>query len=152
MRYLVSTIFVMVLLAVASCGGGGGVNLGLGPGDTTAPDINITGATDGTAYGMLESGSNTLTLHAVSTDASGINNTSIRINGTLVASENASSASFVWDVTGYADGQYLIEVQAYDAKGNLGSDSIEVAVNNVFELIPLLPGLFPVFPLIPVGP
>lgn len=152
MRYLVSTILVMMLLAVASCGGGGGIDLGLGAGDSTAPATNINGADDGAAYGSLESGSNTLNLSAVASDASGISNTSVRINGTLVASANASSASFAWDVTAYDDGQYIIEVQAYDNNGNLGSDSIEVTVNNKLELLPLLPDFFPVFTLIPVGP
>jgi hypothetical protein len=153
MRYLVYTTLVMALmLSIASCGGGGGIDLGLEPEDNTAPEISLSGATDGAAYGALEDGADTLNLSAVATDASGIANTAIRINGTLVASANASSAAFDWDVTGYDDGQYEIEVLAYDNNGNVATSSVEVSVNNDFMLV--LPDVFPDFPelLIPIWP
>ena len=156
MKYLAVTALVTVLmLMIASCGGGGGIDLGLGTGDNTAPQINLSGATDGTAYGALVAGSNTLNLSAVASDASGIANTAIRINSTLVASENAANAAFSWDVTGYDDGQYEIEVIAYDNNGNVATESIEVTVDNDLNILPL-PGWFPLFPdplqVFPVGP
>jgi hypothetical protein len=143
MRYFVFSFVVMMASLIASCGGG--IDLGLSPDDETAPEISVSGVSDGAAYGTWEAGSDVLNISAVAADASGIANTSIRINDTLVASENDSTAGYTWDVTGYDDGSYAIEVQAYDSHGNLASTSVEVTVNNDLDILPL-PGVFPEFP------
>lgn len=147
MKSLMLTIVLLaVLILGAACSGGASV-LDPGPAapaDTTAPDIQINGIDDGEAYGVLETGPNVLSVSAIAADGAGIANMSMRINDTLVAAANDSSLSFSWDVTGYDDGAYDVEVAATDNNGNPATKSVTVYVNN--DLIMVDPGLFPLFP------
>ena len=131
-------------------GGGGGAEENGGGGaaavDDVAPEIVLSGLTEGEAYGLLEPGVNVLSVSGVAADPSGIANMALRINNTLVASSNDSMVGFDWDVTGFSDGSYEVLVQASDNEGNVAETSMTVYVNNVAIVIPPL-DIFPDLPL-----
>lgn len=143
---MLTAVLLAVLILGAACGGGASPldPAPAAPADTTAPDIQINGIDDGASYGELETGPNVLSVSAIAADGAGIANMSMRINDTLVAAANDSSLSFSWDVTGYDDGAYDVEVSATDNNGNPATESVTVYVNN--DLLVVDPGWFPTFP------
>lgn len=164
-KKLLALVSMIILLFAVSCGGGGaalpdpGQQGGGGapviPVDDIAPEIVLSGLTEGSSYGIQEAGVNTLNLKGVAADPSGITNMALRINNTLVASSNDSQVSFDWDVTGFSDGTYEVLVQAADGEGNVAETSMTVYVDNVVFVAPvdlfpelvLDPGIFDPFPL-----
>ncbi len=165
-KHVMTMVSLMILLFAVSCGGGGaampdpgngGGNGGNGGGggnggapaapvDDVAPEIVLSGLTEGEAYGIEEAGVNTLNVKGVAADPSGIANMALRINDTLVASSNDSMVGFDWDVTGFSDGSYEVTVQASDNEGNIAESSMTVYVNNVAFVFPDL-DLFPDIPV-----
>jgi len=159
-RNVLMMMSLVVVLFAASCGGGG-ITIGEpndgAAADTTAPEIAISGIDEGAYYGEQQPGSNFLLVKGVAADSSGVANMAIRINDTLVSSSNNSQVSFGWDVTGYADGTYVVLVQASDSAGNIGEATRSVHVDNdliwigpwiVQPIVPIVdPGLFDPFPL-----
>lgn len=149
MKSLMLTIVLLaVLILGAACGGGSSIldpdPEPEAPADVTAPDIQINGIDEGEAYGEEEPGSNILNVSAIAADGAGIANMSMRINDTLVAAANDSSVNFIWNVTGYDDGAYEVEVTATDNNGNSATESVTVYVNN--DPFVINPDLFPLFP------
>jgi hypothetical protein len=164
-KNLLTLVSLIILLFAVSCGGGGaalpdpgqqgGGNGGNGGGnggapvipvDDIAPEIVLSGLTEGSSYGLQEAGVNVLNVKGVAADPSGITNMALRINDTLVASSNDSQVGFDWDVTGFSDGTYEVVVQAADGEGNIASSSMTVYVDNVAWVFPGL-DLFPDLPL-----
>ena len=143
---IIAAVGIVVMGLGASCGGGAGA---IFDPDNDAPEIAVNGITEGTGYGVLEAGPDTLAVSAVASDEAGIANMSMRINGTLVAAANESQVEFAWDVTEYADGNYTVLVEATDDNGNTSTSEVNVSVNNVIFIPPV--DWFPDFPLIDLG-
>ncbi|MEZ5336885.1 MAG: Ig-like domain-containing protein [bacterium] len=144
-RNVLTMISLVVVLFAVSCGGGAslpdpGNGNGGGVTDSTAPEIVISGITEGSAYGEQQPGLNFLNVKGVAADTGGVANMAMRINGTLVAASNDSELDFGWDVTGYDDGAYEVAVQASDASGNVAEEVVNVIVDNDLIFIP--PGSF----------
>ena len=61
-------------------------------------------------------------------DNVGVARVDLKVNGTVVASDNAAPYSFSWNSAGVANGMASLVAVAYDAAGNAGS-SAAVSVN-----------------------
>ncbi|PTL76362.1 glycosyl hydrolase family 18 protein [Vitiosangium sp. GDMCC 1.1324] len=90
-----------------------------GSGDVVAPTVTASAnATQFTAAG-------TLNLTATATDNVGVTKVEILENGTLVSSTTSYSKSFS---SSAQNGTYTYTVKAYDAAGNVGSQTVTVTV------------------------
>ncbi|MHA1827993.1 MAG: Ig-like domain-containing protein [Candidatus Heimdallarchaeaceae archaeon] len=89
--------------------------------DTTPPTVTITDPTDGaTIY------SSDVTVSWTGSDNVGIDHYNVRIDsGAWINVGTSTSYTF----TGLADGSHTSDVQAYDAAGNVGSDSVTFTVD-----------------------
>jgi len=56
------------------------------------------------------------------------------VDGAMVGSDSSSPYSFNWDSTSVSEGSHALMAKAYDAAGNMGSDSIQV---NVIAPVPI---------------
>ncbi|MFX0099217.1 MAG: Ig-like domain-containing protein [Candidatus Hodarchaeota archaeon] len=89
--------------------------------DNEAPDISPN------FYdGKVISGVSTLYVSA--TDHYGVARLEIRINGTMVVGRNSATASYSWDTTSIALGDYSIQVYARDILGNSETSTFIVTV------------------------
>jgi chitinase len=99
-------------------GTGGGTDAGTG-GDVIAPTVNLgASATRFTAAG-------TLTLTATATDNVGVTRVELLENGAVVATGGQYSRAFS---SASQNGTYVYAVRAYDAAGNVGTQSVTVTV------------------------
>lgn len=94
--------------------------------DTTAPTASITSPTSGSTV------SGTVTVNASATDNVGVTKLEIYIDGTLRNSTTtASTLSYSWNTTTFANSSHTIVAKGYDAAGNIGSSSnVTVTVSN----------------------
>jgi hypothetical protein len=95
-------------------------NGGTPPPDTEAPVVSITNPANGATV------SDTVTITMDASDNVGVTSTKISIDGVQVS----TGTSYNWDTTGYTDGAHTILCEAWDAAGNVGSDSHSVTVDN----------------------
>ncbi len=95
-------------------------------GDTTPPTTSVTAPANGATV------SGTVTVTATGSDNVGVTKMEIYIDGTLRTSNtNATSISYSWNTTTFANGSHTISSKAYDAAGNVGSSSnVTVTVSN----------------------
>jgi hypothetical protein len=91
-----------------------------GSSDTTAPVVTISAP----ASGATVSGTTTISFSA--TDANGISSYKIKIDGTQVATTN----SYSWATTSYANGAHTIRCEATDPSSNVGYSERSVTVSN----------------------
>ena len=135
-RHVLTFVSLLIVLFAVSCGGGGSAAPDPVNTDTTAPEIVISGLTEGEAYGEQQAGVNFLNVKGVAADPSGVANMAMRLNGTLIASSNDSEVGYGWDVTAFDDGAYELAVQASDAHGNVAEETVNVLVDNDLIFIP----------------
>jgi PKD repeat protein len=90
--------------------------------DIEPPQVIITSPGAGVVSGRL-------TLSAYATDDQQVEQINIYADGKLRCS-GTSSASCTWNLRKVSDGDYIVKVEATDATGNLGSDSVTVTVSN----------------------
>ncbi|HXA19833.1 MAG TPA: Ig-like domain-containing protein [Thermoanaerobaculia bacterium] len=102
------------------------VALTTGGGDTTPPTTSVTAPANGATV------SSTVSVTATASDNIGVTKMEIYIDGTLQTSNtNATSLTFSWNTTTFANGSHTIVSKAYDAAGNVGtSATITVTVTN----------------------
>jgi len=95
-------------------------------GDTTPPTTSVTAPANGATV------SGTVTVTATGSDNVGVTKMEIYIDGTLRTSNtNATSISYSWNTTTFANGSHTIVSKAYDAANNVGtSATITVTVSN----------------------
>ena len=97
-----------------------------GGGDTTPPTTSVTAPSNGATV------SSTVNVTATASDNIAVTKMEIYIDGTLKTSNtNATSLTYSWNTTTYANGSHTIVSKAYDAAGNVGtSATITVTVSN----------------------
>lgn len=94
-------------------------------GDTQAPTVRISSP----AGGMTVSGIVPVDLELA--DNVGVVRVEFSVNGSVVATDDASPFAFAWDSTAVTDGVHTLSARAYDAAGNAGSaPSVSVSVRN----------------------
>jgi hypothetical protein len=102
------------------------VTVAAGGGDTTAPTTSVTAPANGATV------SGTTNVTATASDNVGVTKMEIYIDGALRTSNtNATSLTYSWNTTTFANGSHSIVSKAYDAAGNVGTSStITVTVSN----------------------
>ena len=102
------------------------VALTTGAGDTTAPTTSVTAPANGATV------SSTVSVTATASDNIAVTKMEIYIDGTLRTSNtSATSLTYSWNTTTFANGSHTIVSKAYDAAGNVGTSStITVTVSN----------------------
>jgi len=93
--------------------------------EATGPAVEITFPTGGSAV----SGSVTIAVAASGDDP--IQKVDFRVDGDIVATDEASPYEISWDSTAVSDGEVTISATATDADGETGTDSVSVTVDNV---------------------
>ena len=94
--------------------------------DTTVPTTSVTAPANGATV------SGTVNVTATGSDNVGVTKMEIYIDGALRTSNtNATSITYSWNTTTFANGSHSIVSKAYDAAGNVGtSPPITVTVSN----------------------
>ena len=102
------------------------VALTTGAGDTTPPSTSVTAPANGATV------SSTVSVTATASDNIAVTKMEIYIDGTLRTSNtSATSLTYSWNTTTFANGSHTIVSKAYDAAGNVGTSStITVTVSN----------------------
>ncbi len=103
------------------------------PTDTTAPTARIT------APAANSSVSGTATVTATATDDTGVKKVELYVNGILSGTDDTSPYSFSWNTAAIPNGPQALAARAYDAAGNVGTDSISVTVQNGDRQAPSIP-------------
>ncbi|WP_457557973.1 Ig-like domain-containing protein [Candidatus Harpocratesius sp.] len=93
-------------------------------GDTVSPSVTITDP----ANGATVSGSISITASA--SDNVGVDYVQCRLDSGTWVQDSTSPYSWSLDTTTISDGSHTISVEAYDAAGNVGTDSITINVDN----------------------
>jgi len=87
--------------------------------DTTAPVAVITSPKNGAVI----KGKN-VNVGATATDNVGVVRLELYIDGALYAASSTSSATFKWNLSGYAKGSHTLQLVARDLAGNVGVSSL----------------------------
>jgi hypothetical protein len=97
-----------------------------GGGDTTPPTTSVTAPANGATV------SSTVSVTATASDNIAVTTMEIYIDGALKTSNtSATSLTYSWNTTTFANGSHTIVSKAYDAAGNVGtSPTITVTVSN----------------------
>lgn len=98
------------------------VAAGVPPTDLTAPVVAIVSPANGSTV------AGTVTVQANASDAVGVTQVELSLDGVLTVSSTQASASFTWDTRAFANGTHTLSARAYDAAGNVGS-APDVSVN-----------------------
>lgn len=88
-------------------------------GDTTAPVATITSPKNGAVIK-----GKTVNVGATSSDNVGFVRLELYIDGALYAASSTSSATFKWNLSGYAKGTHTLQLVARDQAGNAGVSSL----------------------------
>ncbi|MES2071420.1 MAG: S8 family serine peptidase [Pseudomonadota bacterium] len=99
--------------------------------DTQAPTASISAPlANATVSGLVA-------VNANAADNVGVARVELKINGNVVAVDNAAPFAFSWDSSGVANGMASIVVVAYDAAGNAtASAPVSVNVSNTVVIVP----------------
>lgn len=101
-------------------------------GDTTPPVTSITAPAAGTVSG-------TVNVTADATDNVGVTKVEFYVNGGLAATDTTSPYSYSWNTTTAVNGTAALMVKAYDAAGNVTSDTRQVTIANGDNQAPTTP-------------
>jgi chitodextrinase len=94
------------------------------PSDTTPPAVTLTAPVEGASI------SGTVPLTASASDNVGVTKVEFYDNSSLVGTDTSSPYSVNWDSSKILNGSHLITARAYDAAGNVSSDSNTVTTKN----------------------
>lgn len=101
---------------------GNGDNCAVAPKDAEAPSVNITAPAAGaTVKGVIN-------ITASAKDNVGVTKVEFYINGSLKAADTNAPYDYTWDSRITANGKVNLMTRAYDAAGNVNSDSLIVTV------------------------
>jgi len=104
--------------------------------DTTAPTCSITSPANGaTVQGLIS-------INANAVDNVGVTTVEFYVGGSLLETTSSSPYSVAWDTSKVANGNYSIQVKAYDAANNMGTSQITVTVSNSMPVL-TPPTLYP---------
>jgi len=93
--------------------------------DITPPTVSITSPSDGATV------KDSITIEASASDTeSGVDYLECEIGGNNLPVDSSSPYSWTFDTTTLTDGQYTINVKAYDNAGNFATDSVVVNILN----------------------
>ena len=102
-------------------------------GDTTPPAVTINAPdTNATVSGALD-------ITASATDNVGVTKVEFYINGALAATDVSNPYSYNWNTASVANGPVSLMTKAYDAAGNVTSDSRQITVANGDKQAPTTP-------------
>jgi hypothetical protein len=88
--------------------------------DITPPVVSITSPADGAHLSKL------VKIKVLATDNIGVTRMQLYVDGLLMFDKQASAISWPWNVKKTSNGEHIISSKAYDAAGNVGTDSITV--------------------------
>ena len=96
--------------------------------DTTAPTVSIAAPLGSSTVSGL------VAVNVNAADNVGVARVDLKVNGTVVATDNAGPFGFSWDSNGVANGMNNLVAVAYDAAGNVTSSStVQVNVANAVQ-------------------
>jgi thermitase len=99
--------------------------------DTQAPSVAIANlAASSTVSGVVP-------VNVAASDNVGVVRVELKVNGTVVAVDNAAPFAFSWDSAGVVNGMASLSAHAVDAAGNVAA-STAVSVNVANNVMPLL--------------
>lgn len=101
--------------------------------DTVAPQVSLTAPLDNATV------AGTVTINATATDNVGVAKVEFYVAGSLKSTDTTSPYSYNWNSTTVANGTYSLMAKAYDAAGNVTSDSSQVMVRNNDTQAPTVP-------------
>jgi chitodextrinase len=101
--------------------------------DASAPSVKLKTPTSGSTVGGLT------TVSATASDDVGVTKVDFYVDSTLRASDTSSPYSFQWDTGLVINGRHTLIVKAYDAAGNVSTDSFNVTVANGDKQAPTAP-------------
>jgi hypothetical protein len=93
--------------------------------DTIPPQVSFTNPVNG-SY-VVRGSRDIVTISA--TDNVGVVNTTLSVNGRVIAQDAKAPYSFSWNVPHKSSTIYVLTAKAYDAHGNVGTASITVTAN-----------------------
>lgn len=102
--------------------------------DTTAPTVKLTNPGSGKTVSGLTS------VEATASDDVGVTKVDFYVDSSLKASDTSAPYSFQWDTGLIGNGSHTLIAKAYDAAGNVSSDSYSVSVANGDKQPPTAPG------------
>lgn len=89
--------------------------------DITSPVVSITSPADGAHLSKL------VKITVLASDNIGVTRMQLYVDGELKVDKQASAISWPWNVKkATTNGEHIISSKAYDAAGNVGTDSITV--------------------------
>jgi hypothetical protein len=88
--------------------------------DITSPVVSITSPADGAHLSKL------VKITVLASDNIGVTRMQLYVDGLLMVDKQASAISWPWNVKKASNGEHIISSKAYDAAGNVGTDSITV--------------------------
>lgn len=94
------------------------------PADTQAPSVTLNSPSEGATI------SGTANLTATASDNTGVTKVEFYDNSTLLATDTTTPYAATWDSSKTANGNHILTAKAYDAAGNIGSDSNTVNAQN----------------------
>lgn len=112
---------------------------GNGDNCAVAGDIEVPVATV-TAPAENANVSGTVSVNATATDNIGVTKVEFYVNGVLKTTDTNSPYSYTWNTATVANGSVSLMVKAYDAVGNVGTDTTAVTVSNADTQAPSVPG------------
>jgi len=101
--------------------------------DTTAPTVTVGTPADGVTV------QGTVAATATASDNKAVVKVEFYINGVLKSTVTTAPYTYSWNTTGLANGSYAVMVKAYDAAGNVGSDTNTVRIGNGDTTAPTVP-------------
>jgi len=103
------------------------------PSDKTAPTVILTAPAEGASL----SGAQTIT--ATASDNVGVTRVEFYDNGVHLGDDTDAPYTFSWNTALYPNGSHSVTVKAYDAAGNVSSDSSTVDITNGDSKAPTVP-------------
>lgn len=85
--------------------------------DGSAPSVALTAPADGSIL------SGTVTINATASDDVLVDRVDFLLDGSLLGSDASAPYSFVWNTAGTSNGAHVLQAQAYDSAGNVGSSA-----------------------------
>jgi chitodextrinase len=101
--------------------------------DTVAPVATVTAPAEGASVG------GTVNVAATATDAKGVTKVDFYVDNALKQTDTTSPYSYSWDSSTTTNGSHNVTAKAYDAAGNIGSDTNAVTVKNGDAVAPSTP-------------